>query len=48
MAIKPLKNGVISNFDMTEKVLRYFISKAINKKGWKRPRVSISIPSQST
>lgn len=30
VAIKPLKNGVISNFDMTEKVLRYFV-----KQGYK-------------
>lgn len=48
IAIRPLKDGVISNFEMTEKLLRYFINKAIDKKSWKRPRVCISIPVQIT
>lgn len=48
IAIRPLKDGIISNFEMTEKLLRYFIAKAIGKKAWRRPKVKISIPSNIT
>ncbi|MFA5793717.1 MAG: rod shape-determining protein [Candidatus Brocadiia bacterium] len=47
MAVRPLKNGVISDFDLAEALIRYFIQKVRVYKGWKliNPRVAISIPS---
>ncbi|MGB9552940.1 MAG: rod shape-determining protein [bacterium] len=44
--IRPLKDGVIADFDITEKMLRYFISKALNDRGPFRvgPRVLVGIP----
>lgn len=44
--IRPLKDGVIADFDITEKMLRYFISKALDKQGVFRvgPRVLVGIP----
>jgi rod shape-determining protein MreB len=46
-AVRPLKNGVISDFDLAEALIRYFIQKVRMYKGWKliKPRVAISIPS---
>jgi rod shape-determining protein MreB and related proteins len=48
-AIRPLKDGVISDFDITEQMLRYFITKA-HDRAWliPRPRVVIGIPSGVT
>lgn len=46
-AIKPLVDGVISDFEVTEKMLGYFIEKATGVKGWsffQKPRVVIGIP----
>ncbi len=50
VAIRPLKDGVISDFDITEEMLRYFISKAHTRATWlkPRPRVVIGIPSGVT
>ncbi|MCR4428300.1 MAG: rod shape-determining protein [Caldiserica bacterium] len=44
--IRPLKDGVIADFDITEKMLRYFISKALDNQGFFRvgPRVLVGIP----
>ena len=47
VASKPLKSGVISDFEVTEQMLRYFIEKARTKK-WIGPRVIIGIPSGVT
>ena len=47
-AIRPLKDGVIADFSVTEAMLRYFIKKAIAKRGRRRPRVLIAIPSGIT
>lgn len=46
MAVRPLRNGVISDFDLAEALIRYFIQKVRVYKGWKliKPRVAISIP----
>ena len=38
LAIRPLKDGVIADFDVTEKLLRDFITKANRRLGWMRPR----------
>ncbi len=47
VAVRPLKNGVIADFEVTEEMLRYFIRKA-HPGSWIRPRVLISIPSGIT
>jgi len=47
-AIRPMKNGVIANFDITEKMLRYFINKVHNRRWGYRPRLVISVPSGIT
>ncbi len=43
-AIRPMKNGVIANFDVTEKMLRYFINKVHNRRWGYRPRLVIAVP----
>ncbi len=48
VAIRPLKDGVIADFEVTEVMLKYFIQKIHNKKSYVRPRVVISIPSGIT
>lgn len=48
MAIRPLKDGVIADFEVTEVMLKYFIQKVHNRKSYARPRVVISIPSGIT
>lgn len=48
VAIRPLKDGVIADFDVTEKMLRYFISKVHNRRTLVRPRIVIGIPSGIT
>src|SRR5262245_55606010 len=40
-AIRPMKDGVIADFEAAEKMLTHFISKAHRRKGWLRPRVVI-------
>lgn len=47
-AVRPLKDGVIADFSITEAMLKYFIKKAIDKRGRLRPRVLIAIPSGIT
>lgn len=48
VAIRPLKNGVIADFETTEAMLLYFIGKVHNQSTWVRPRVVISVPSGIT
>jgi len=43
-AIRPLKNGVIADFDVTEKMLRYFITKVHEGRHWVKPQVVIAVP----
>lgn len=47
-AIRPMKEGVIANFEVAEKMLTYFIQKAHNRKVWVAPRIVIGIPSEIT
>ena len=47
-AVRPLKGGVIADFEVTEKLLRYFLRKAHEGRSWVRPRVVISVPSGIT
>ena len=44
VAIRPMKDGVIADFDVTESMLRYFIQKAAAKKGVVSPRIAICVP----
>lgn len=49
VAIRPMKDGVIADFDVTQAMLRYFISKALGQKmPFIRPRVVVSIPTGCT
>jgi rod shape-determining protein MreB len=48
VAIKPMKDGVIADFEVTEKMLTYFIKKAHNRNVWVRPRIIIGVPSDIT
>ena len=48
VAIRPMKDGVIANFEVTEKMLQHFIRQAHNGKTWVSPRVVIGIPSGIT
>lgn len=47
-AVRPLKNGVIADFDTTERMIRYFIRKVHARKSLLHPRIVISIPSSCT
>ena len=47
-AIRPLRDGVIADFDVTEKMLRYFIDKVHNRRFSARPRIVICVPSGIT
>ena len=46
-AIRPLKDGVIADFEITEKMLRYFIQK-VHQSRWAKPRMVICVPSGIT
>ena len=48
VAVRPLRQGVISDYEVTEKMLKYFISKAIGKRAFRKPRISICAPSGIT
>ena len=48
VVIKPMKDGVIADFEITEKMLTYFIKKAHNRNVWVRPRIIIGVPSEIT
>ncbi len=47
-AIRPLRQGVISDYSVTEKMLKYFIQKAVGKQRFRKPLISICVPSQVT
>ena len=46
-AVRPLKDGVIADFDICEKMLRYFIQR-VHQRSWAKPRMVICIPSGIT
>ena len=48
VAIRPLKDGVIADFDITQAMLKFFIKKAIGNKTFVRPRVVVGVPSGVT
>src|SRR3989440_4691436 len=47
-AVRPLKDGVIADFDVTEKMLRYFIQKVHRRRFLAKPRVVVCVPSGIT
>jgi rod shape-determining protein MreB len=48
VAVRPLKDGVIADFEKTEDLLREFIQKALRRRTWVRPRIIICVPSGIT
>ena len=48
VAVRPMRDGVIADFKITEKMLTYFIRKAHNRKMLVRPRIVIGVPSEIT
>ena len=48
VAIKPLRDGVIADFEAAEKMLAYFVRKAHRRSAWVRPRVIIGVPADIT
>jgi rod shape-determining protein MreB and related proteins len=47
-AVRPLEDGVISNFEVTETMIRYFIEKVHNRKRFLNPRIIVGVPSGIT
>ncbi|EPZ61228.1 hsp70 family protein [[Clostridium] sordellii ATCC 9714] len=51
VAIRPLKDGVISDYEITEKMLTYYVNKVIDKKGFARffmPKIMVCVPTGVT
>ena len=48
VAVRPLRQGVISDYTVTEKMLKYFIQKAVGKQRFRKPLISICVPSGVT
>jgi rod shape-determining protein MreB len=48
VAIRPLRDGVIADFEVTEAMLRHFIQKVHNRRSFVRPRIIIAVPSGIT
>lgn len=48
VAIRPLRDGVIANYEITEQMIRYFIGKVSGRRFMFRPRVMICVPSRIT
>lgn len=48
VAVRPLRQGVISDYTVTEKMLKYFIQKAVGRQRFRKPIISVCVPSQVT
>jgi rod shape-determining protein MreB len=48
VAIRPLRDGVISDYDVTERMLKYFIQKTVGKKLFFKPKIIVCVPSGVT
>ena len=48
VAVRPLRQGVISDYKVTEKMMEYFIKKALGKKSFRKPRIAVCVPSGVT
>ena len=44
IAVRPLRQGVISDYDVTEKMIKYFVQKAMGRRIFKKPRISVCVP----
>ena len=48
IAVRPLRKGVISDYNVTEKMIKYFVQKAVGTRIFKKPRISVCVPSGVT
>ncbi|MCR5396568.1 MAG: rod shape-determining protein [Lachnospiraceae bacterium] len=48
VAVRPLRQGVISDYTVTEKMIKYFIQKALGKRSYRKPKISVCVPSGVT
>lgn len=48
VAIRPMRNGIIADYAVTEQMLKYFIQKATGKLSFKKPKISICVPCSVT
>lgn len=48
VAVRPLRQGVISDYTVTEKMIKYFVQKAMGRRTFSKPRISICVPSGVT
>ena len=48
VAVRPLKQGVITDYSVTERIIRYFVQKSLGKLALKKPRMAISVPCSAT
>ena len=48
VAVRPLRQGVIADYTVTEKMIKYFVQKAMGKKSYRKPRISVCVPSGVT
>ena len=48
IAIRPLEKGVVSDYTVTEKMIKYFVQKSLGRRMLKKPRISICVPCQIT
>ena len=48
IGVRPLKKGVVTDYTVTEKMIRYFVQKSLGKLIFKKPRINISVPCNIT
>ncbi len=48
VAVRPLRQGVIADYTVTEKMIKYFVQKAMGKKSYRKPRIAVCVPSGVT
>lgn len=48
VAVRPLRQGVISDFTVTEKMLEHFVKKAVGKRAFRKPKIAVCVPSGVT
>lgn len=48
VAVRPMRQGVISDYTVTEKMIKYFVQKALGRRSFSKPRISICVPSGVT
>ena len=48
VAVRPLRQGVISDYTVTEKMMKYFIQKALGRRTFRKPRIAVCVPSGVT